>query len=692
MFPARRRRALAAAAALSLAAAAVIAGTATVAAAAAPPYTVLGSTQKVLPTESVSGSSAANLVGAQGEFVSFQVVISGPETAASVSTGAQLADGAGHTIPNGNVTIYREDYFETKTASAVGRAVGRWPDVLIPTVDTLYHEARNAFPTRVPAGENRVAWVDILVPPTQAAGSYDGNLRASGAGGAVVVPVHLEVQPFALPPTSSLKSMFLATWNNACPALGLTCAWSADPRTMELGWRTNADVARLFLDDRITIVNPHWTPPTDSTELNFFNQYVLPLINGTAGTRLAGAKLTTYLPDTVNDDQTRAWKSVAAADGFTPKAVLYRADGKVAGCDELGNTTRWDICAGEVNHVHDIWPGIPNVITNSIQNVQARDPNFALTDRLVTEIEQLDGTGHRQFGDGVNYDGNQRPKYNDFLSRAGKSLWIYTACGSSGCDDPGTDPYYNGWPDYTIDTAASQNRAMGWMAYKYDASGELYFQVEQQMGAAWIDQSYKGDNGDGTLIYPGTTDRIGGADPIPLESIRMKEIRNGYQDYEYLKLATDRGHGAEARQIADSVYPTMHDAQFTDGNARIDGARRQLANLIAGRTAGQLTVTTPLAFSPATPAAGSPVTATYTVTNTGGAPVHVDYLMVGVRDASNGHHDIGTTPPLTLQPGQPYTFSMSTAFTAPGTYTAWPASFDGTGWTHLAGNSTLTVH
>ena len=64
----------------------------------------------------------------------------------------------------------------------------------------------------------------------------------------------------------------------------------------------------------------------------------------------------------------------------------------------------------------------------------------------------------------------------------------------------------------------------------------------------------------------------------------MKMIRNGYQDYEYLKLATQAGHGAEAKSIATSVYQTTHDAG--PGAFAIETARAQLANMIApGRSA-----------------------------------------------------------------------------------------------------------
>lgn len=67
-----------------------------------------------------------------------------------------------------------------------------------------------------------------------------------------------------------------------------------------------------------------------------------------------------------------------------------------------------------------------------------------------------------------------------------------------------------------------------------------------------------GINGDGVLIYPGQDlkhpeqDRgIAG----PVASIRLKNIRRGMQDYEYLWLASKNGLEAEARAAADECVP-----------------------------------------------------------------------------------------------------------------------------------------
>ncbi|MGN9809547.1 sugar-binding protein [Micromonospora sp. BQ11] len=550
--------------------------TATLAAVVVPPvpagaapvgYTVVSATEKVLSTATVSGTATARLTGAGNEFVSFQVVIAGGQSGVSVSAGAPLTGPSG-TIANTNVTIYREDYLTTTRPSAAGRAVGAWPDILIPTVDRLYGQSRRAFPVDVPAGQNRVAFVDVLIPRGQPAGWYDGSLVLTSSTGTATVPIHLVVRDFDLPSTSSLRSMYGMLWSGPCDALYGTCdAWASEAN-LQRAWRTNADFARLALDNRMTIGNPQFQPPANAGEIAHVNQYMLPLLNGTAATRLPGARLTSVEVDT---GHLAAWRSLAQSNGFTGRAVSYDRPN----CDEIGgNATRWATCRTRVAGYKSAWPGLPNLVTATINDVDTHDPTHAATDIITPVVDHMDDTTGP-------YAGDQHARYASFLAEPGKQVWLYTSCDVSGCAAAGeTDPKVaaHRWVDYTVDTLAAQNRAMGWLAYTYNASGELYYATTQRLTTAWTDQWAFGGNGDGTLFYPGTTARIGGTTPIPLESLRMKMIRNGYQDHEYLRLATAAGHGAQALSIARNLYPSMHDAAPTA--AAIDLARGKLADLI----------------------------------------------------------------------------------------------------------------
>jgi hypothetical protein len=69
----------------------------------------------------------------------------------------------------------------------------------------------------------------------------------------------------------------------------------------------------------------------------------------------------------------------------------------------------------------------------------------------------------------------------------------------------------------------------------------------------WENIRLYGGNGDGTLFYPGRPDRIGGRTDIPIESIRLKLIREGMEDYEYLALLARLDGRQAADQYADRI-------------------------------------------------------------------------------------------------------------------------------------------
>jgi hypothetical protein len=208
---------------------------------------------KVRPTDGPSPSSVANIHGAQNEFTSFQIVVTGPATGVSV-TAPVLTGPANAKIPSGEIRLYREAYIDVTTPSNLeAGGPGMWPDPLVPDVDDIYNEKRNAFPFDVPDGENRVVWVEVHIPQNQPAGLYNGSVDVSGANlGSLSVPVSLVVWNFALPSTSSLASTFFMGWDDACIAhFGSYEACGGDPgvermhvlyATFMLNYRVTADV------------------------------------------------------------------------------------------------------------------------------------------------------------------------------------------------------------------------------------------------------------------------------------------------------------------------------------------------------------------------------------------------------------------------------------------------------------------
>jgi hypothetical protein len=101
-----------------------------------------------------------------------------------------------------------------------------------------------------------------------------------------------------------------------------------------------------------------------------------------------------------------------------------------------------------------------------------------------------------------------------------------------------------------IDMPGAANRVMQWLAWKFRMEGELYYSMNEGYGQGndpWVNIRLFGGNGDGTLFYPGRPSCVGGLKDIPIESIRLKLIREGMEDYEYLALLAK----LDGRQAAD---------------------------------------------------------------------------------------------------------------------------------------------
>jgi hypothetical protein len=186
---------------------------------------------------------------------------------------------------------------------------------------------------------------------------------------------------------------------------------------------------------------------------------------------------------------------------------------------------------------------------------------------------------------------------------SGKGLWWYQSCASHGCNIVGGE-YFRGWPSYMIDAPSVANRIFQWLAWKYEIEGELYFSMNEAFGRAddpWDSVSLFGGNGDGTLFYPGRPARIGGASDIPIEGIRLKLIREGLEDYEYLYLCSRLGLAelaeSSSKRIASHIYQWDHSPETLYALRRKMGDA--LSEQYASGVAPQAVKTTIKTISPA---------------------------------------------------------------------------------------------
>jgi len=511
---------------------------------------------KIRPqTQPPQGSAAAaTIAAAKNEFEAFQLVVTGPATGVSMSLEG-LGDGRGNVISGREVTLYREALITVTQPTGGDGAAGVWPDALVPSVDPIVGEKRNAFPFDVPSGESRAVFVDIHVPAAAPAGTYTGTVNVTG-GVTAQVPITLTVWDFAIPSTATLRSAFGMTWNGPCMGHGDgSCSNAAYEQPLRARYIQSA------LDNRISINIPWYSPPINSSGgggWTDFDKYAGPFLDGTANTRLQGAKLTavSVYGDITSATVLKGWSDHFKAKGWSNALFNYV-------CDEPPATCTWAQLGQRLSVSTAADASLPRLVTTSKQDATANNVASAIS--LFSPV-----IDHMENRPGTQYAGNQRALYP-------ATVWWYQSCDSFGCS-PGTS--VSGWPTMAIDSDATRNRAMEWMSFAYDISGELYYEVTMAYfsGDPWVNQFNFGGTGDGNLFYPGTVAKIGGQTEIPVESLRMKMIRDGMEDYELLAYAAQLGLGAQGKQLARSLFPVTY--QSTTTPAALESARGQLAQSI----------------------------------------------------------------------------------------------------------------
>ncbi len=506
------------------------------------------STEKLRPSAAARGSTSAALSAARNEFEAFQIGIT--DGASGVSATASDLVGPGGAI---GIRLYREALIWLSNASSLDGGTGSWPDALVPAVDEIVGEPRNAFPFDVPAGETRAIWAEAHVPATAAAGTYAGSVTVTWAGGSATVPVTLTVWPFAIPSTASLKTTFGLTYGALPAEHGVT--YGDDFSALR------ARYGQLALEHRVSVSKIDDGNP----DLAHLSAFYGAEVDGGATATLEGARLTSF--QFVGRDAYQDWASWFQARGWMDRLFQYT-------CDEPPITCNWTDIPGRAAAAHATVPPMRTLVTTSIQAASANGVADSI-DLIVPVVNFMDDRpGASQ------YVGDQRGAYDGFLAgSATRELWLYQSCMSHGCGGNTTDPYFVGWPTYMIDASAVRNRAMEWLSFKYRATGELYYETCQAYGQdPWTNQWAFYGNGDGTLFYPGTVARIGGSTDIPIASIRLKMIREGMEDYEYLKILEDAGDGAFAHQVVDQLFP--HPYQTEVSPDALLAARATLADRI----------------------------------------------------------------------------------------------------------------
>jgi hypothetical protein len=522
---------------------------------------------------------AVKISAGRNEFEPFQVVFRAEDRdIENMDVDVTDLRGSGNgLIAKTNITVYLERYLDLKMPSSIEGGTGEWPDPLVPRIDAYSHERRNAFPFKLTRGRNQPVWVDVYVPLKTPAGTYRGNVQVLSAGKVTLnIPIALDVWDFDLPSTSSLITTF---------------AFSGTPAARHHLGRTvsDKDVAAITsvyekaaLWHRITLDGSSGLPPAvseknGSVTVNWdtYDRHFAPFLDGTVFSNtdpLPGARFTSvalHTPPSVSvpNGQIQFWKQAAAH--FRQKGWFDRLFNYL--WDEPAKT-QFAPMLERGAMVRRADPAIKNLVTAPLH----KDWSDVI-DIWTPVINCFERKLDKDYCEMT----VSRGEYGSELAH-GKRLWWYQACSTHGCNIVGGE-YFTGWPGLMIDDAGIRNRIMEWMTWKYGIEGELYFNTNEayfKKKDPWADVHLFGGNGDGTLFYPGRPDAIGGTTNIPVESIRLKLIREGLEDYEYLVMLAKRKGNKAAEDVINSFIRNLYD--FDHDPSKLYAARERIARALDG--------------------------------------------------------------------------------------------------------------
>lgn len=372
-------------------------------------------------------------------------------------------------------------------------------------------------PFDVQANTSQPVWLEVYVPPTAEPGNQaiDVSVRPENAR-EKRIRISLTVRPFTLPTDVEPITTF-----------GL----SEHYVFQQHGVAANSPEAKALAAKYYEFLLEHYVSP-----------YYLPvdLRSPDAAKYLNDPRLTSFIiPWREDEAYLREIANYLEQHGWLDKGYMYVVDEPI-------NRESYDRIKAVAELIHRAHPKLRLVAPFF------RAPDW---DENLTAFDVLKGSLDIWCPNEHYFDSNPRI-YEQFRERqaAGEDGWWYVCCG------PG-EPYNN----FFVSMDGFSHRLIFTQMYRLGVTGLLYWNTtywspENGTRDPWTDMATVKDinpaiYGDGSLLYPGKQVQIDG----PVASIRLKLIRDGIEDYQYLRLlARQRGEEA-AKRAAKTLCRSLTD-------------------------------------------------------------------------------------------------------------------------------------
>ena len=430
---------------------------------------------------------------ARNEHEAFQVVLWSSQALSNATVTVSPLQGVNGAGPwNGSVNVWlvghvdaaddpMDDLNITYPDYLVGYT-GWYPDPLLTFQQTC----------SISANERVAFWIDVATLANTPAGDYTATVTASATGQTpVTLTLNVHVWDIELPATPSLPTAFSCDLGKAQTLYG-GGAW------------VTYDMKHQFWDmqlaHRLSVTHIYQNYPDSMTDINYWFAHGEGIFNASK------------VP-TTDDPALANLYNTFNSQGRLNQLYVY-------GYDEA-TVDKFQVMYDTFTGIHTSYPGMRTMTT-------AYDDSFGTS------------PGTTFLRSAVDIWVPQPTKYNltesDKLRTEGKDMWIYVATGPK-------HPYTNLYLEYA---GIEPRLLLGAMSFKYRAGGFLYYAVANWPAGygnspitsgpytAWdprttySDSSHGYVDGGGSIFCPGPTG------PVP--TIRLENIRDGIEDYEYLTL------------------------------------------------------------------------------------------------------------------------------------------------------------
>lgn len=500
---------------------------------------------KDAPVPSAAGSEV-KLYAARNEFEPFVVVVRPASSGNVAVTGPSFGGGIG-------AEIFQVRYVNVTTATDYLGRTGDYPDPLWPV--------SSGGTVAVTAGQNTAFWFSVYVPATTAPGDYTASVTLGG----VSVPVRLHVFSFTLPETPSVESQmnfsheivltrygvpgyaaeywfyvdrmkqFLIdhrltptsvlwsgglTTNGAAPYIDYDCSGTFTDNDGIWGFE---DPAGRYLDGA-GLMNGTFTQPFNGGA-GFPSFMAAGMRNNDASadqrpdafcglTRSASDWYTANNPTSAYNQKwfqyVTAMRNYLSANGYLPRAYYYIAN-------EPQDQADYDAVAWYSRYLKQAAPDLKLMVSEEAKPGIFGHANYVQDHQIDIWLAHL----------GTQFDPDVA---QERMKNHGENSWIYFL----------KSTYLPRFNPVTLDHPGAEAKLAGWFLWKYRLRGLAYYAFNDWGANPWTSPNPYGQNGELFLMYPPSTSNTnivyGSNNHRFVPSIRLELLRDGLEDFEYLRL------------------------------------------------------------------------------------------------------------------------------------------------------------